>query len=459
MNKRLLLISPIAPNSLVGKGFYFRMPVLSLLKITALTPSSWDVTIVDEKIEPLNLQAEADLVGITTMTATAKRAYEIADAFRQRGIKVIMGGMHVSSLPDEALNHCDCVVMGEAEGQWPKVLNDFENGHLQKLYSHDGQWPSLAGQPLANWELYRPKGYLPVHFIETTRGCPWDCEFCSVTSAFGGKYRTRPLEEVMTELHQLRPFTGRFQLPNCVFFIDDNIFGNRAYAKELFARVAELKINWFSHASINIANDPELLKLCQQSGCKALLIGFETLSPKTMHSIGKKPNHPEHYLEIVRRIHDYGVGIDASFVFGFDDDEEGVFDRTLDFVHQAKIEIPYYSILTPYPGTRFFKRMLEEKRLLSTDWSLFDTSHVVYKPKLLSPDQLLDGYFRMLKDSFTWNSMFKRLWGTTAWWQFFWGMNYGFRRSVLSMLHHKNGFRTPELWQTILETSNATIQN
>ena len=216
---------------------------------------------------------------------------------------------------------------------------------------------------------------MPVHFIETTRGCPFDCEFCSVTIAFGGKYRSRPVDEVVDEVKKLRPFEGRFKLDNCVFFVDDNIFSNRVYARELLTRVADLKINWFSHASINIANDPEMLRLCQNSGCGGLLIGFETLSPSTMKTIGKKPNHPEHYLEIVKKIHDFGVGIDASFVFGFDTDDEGVFDRTLEFVHKAKIEIPYYSILTPYPGTRLHKRLCAENRILTSDWSLYDTNH------------------------------------------------------------------------------------
>jgi len=431
---RLLLISPVANKSLIGKDFYFRMPVLGLLKVAALTPSPWQVVIVDEKIETLDLSQSADLVGITAMTSTAVRAYEIADHFKQRGIKVVMGGMHVSNLPDEALLHCDSVVIGEAEGLWAQAIHDFESGQLQKIYHHTEERPSLAGQPLANWDLYREKKYMPVHFIETTRGCPFDCEFCSVTIAFGGKYRSRPVDEVVDEVKKLRPFEGRFKLDNCVFFVDDNIFSNRVYARELLTRVADLKINWFSHASINIANDPEMLRLCQNSGCGGLLIGFETLSPSTMKTIGKKPNHPEHYLEIVKKIHDFGVGIDASFVFGFDTDDEGVFDRTLEFVHKAKIEIPYYSILTPYPGTRLHKRLCAENRILTSDWSLYDTNHVVFKPKNLTEEQLMNGYLRSMKESFSWSSILRRMWGSTSWKQFFYGMNYGFRQSVRALL-------------------------
>ncbi len=434
MQKNVLLISPLS-KSLVGEGFYFRMPAYGLLKLASLTPASWTATIVDEKVERLDLQAAPEVVGITAMTATATRAYELADHFRNRGTTVVMGGMHVSSVPDEALEHCHSVVIGEAEGLWPQLLSDFEQGTLQRVYRHD-ECPSLAGLPRPNWDVFRDKHYLPVHFLETTRGCPWDCEFCAVTTAFGGTYRSRPAEEVMTELRSLKPFQGRFQLPNCVFFIDDNIIGNRRYARELFARVAELGINWFSHASVNIANDPETLELCAKSGCKALLIGFEPLSPEGMTSIGHKPNRPGKYYDIVKKIQDVGIGIDAAFVFGLDTDDEGVFDRTLEFIHKAKIEIPYYSILTPYPGTRLYRRLSDEGRLLTHDWALYDTSHVVYRPKKISADRLLEGYLRILKKSFAWSSIVRRLWGTSAWKPFFYGMNFGYQQSVRKLVRH-----------------------
>ncbi len=341
--KKLLLIAPLGKAGFVGRDMTFRLPCLGLLRVAALTPPGWEVTIVDEKVEPLDLTQSADRVGITAMTTTSPRAYEVADRFRRRGIRVVMGGMHVSSLPDEALAHCDSVVIGEAERLWPAVLADFERGGLQRIYRHQNGLPDLDGLPPADWELYRPKRYLPVHFLETTRGCPLDCEFCAVTNAFGGRYRNRPLDEVLAELRQFRPFNGLLTLKNCVFFVDDNIISNRAYARDLLARLADFKIQWFSQASMNIANDPEILELCRRSGCLGLFIGFESLSPETLRSIGHKPNRPEHYLESVRKIHDHGIGVDASFVFGFDTDDEGVFDRTIDFVLQAKIEVTYFS--------------------------------------------------------------------------------------------------------------------
>ena len=414
----------------MGGGFFFRMPCLGLLKVAALTPSEWQVTIMDEKVEPLDLDQEADLVGVTSMTTTAARAYEIADHFRRRGVKVAMGGMHASCLPAEALQHCDSVVVAEAEGLWPALLRDFERNDLKPIYRHEDGLPPLAQLPTPDWSLYRDKRYLPVHFVETTRGCPIDCEFCSVTSAFGGRYRNRPQEEVLTELRGLTPFDGRFILKNCVFFVDDNIVSNRAYAREFLARLGEFKLRWFGQASLNIASDPEILDLCRKSGCVGLFLGFETLSAATLAEAGKRVNRPGEYLDVVRRIHDHGIGIDGSFVFGFDTDTPEVFDRTIEFVFKARLEVAYFSILTPYPGTRLYQRLEQEGRILSQDWSLYDASHVVFRPATFTPDQLLEGYCRAFKTVYTIPSIFQRLWGTAAWKNFFYPMNLGFRQSI-----------------------------
>lgn len=437
--KRLLLIAPLSPGSLMGGGFFFRMPGLGLLKVAALTPPGWQVKIVDEKVEKLDLNEEADLVGITAMTTTVQRGYELADHFRGRGIKVVMGGMHVSALPDEALAHCDTVVVGEAENLWPELLGDFAERRMRRVYRHQLEFPSLAMLPRPDWDLYRDKRYLPVHFVETTRGCPIDCEFCAVSTAFGGKYRSRPQDEVLRELRALRPFDGPFTLKNCVFFVDDNIVSNRAYAREFLARLKDLKLRWFAQASMNFARDPEILKLSRESGCVGVFIGFESLSPETLRAAGKRVNRPDDYLDVVQRIHDHGIGIDGSFVFGFDTDDAGVFDRTLEFVLRAKIEVAYFSILTPYPGTRLYNRLAREDRLLSRDWSLYDANHVVFRPKQFTPDELLAHYHRAFSELYSISGIFRRLWGTTAWKNFFYPMNFGFRQSVRSLCRGSNG--------------------
>lgn len=428
--KRLLLISPVAQESLMGGGFWFRLPCVGLLKVAALTPPGWEVSIVDEKVEKLDLEQDVDLVGITAVTTVVQRGYELADHFRGRGIPVVMGGMHVSCLPNEALEHCDSVVRGEAEVLWPKLLQDFEQGRMQRIYSHENGLPSLASLPAPNWDLLRPKNYLSVHMVETTRGCPIDCEFCAVTSAFGGTYRNRSQEEVLAELKGLRPFEGLLTLKNCVLFVDDNIISNRAFAREFLGRIADLGLHWFGQASMNIAKDAEILRLCQKSGCAGLFLGFETLSNEALASVGKRVNKPAEYLDVVNKLHDHGIGIDGSFVFGFDSDDPGVYDRTVEFVLKAKLEVIYFSILTPYPGTRLHKRLVAENRLLTSDWSLYDANHVVFRPKNCTPDELLGGYYRALREVYTIPSIMRRMWGTTAWKNLFYPMNFGFRHGV-----------------------------
>jgi len=438
--KKVLLISPLASKSLLGGDFYFRVPYLGLLKVASLTPPDWKVGIIDEKVEKIDFNADADLVGITAMTPAVKRGYEIADRFRERGVKVVMGGMHISKMPEEALQHCDSVVIGEAEDVWEKVLADHERGELKKIYKNENGYPSLANRPAPDWALYRDKGYLPVHAVETTRGCPHNCEFCSVTSSFGGKFRNRPVDEVEKEIQNLKPFEGRFILKNVVFFADDNIISSRRHAKELLTRLAPYNLKWLGQTSVNIAKDDEMLTIFRKSGCMGILIGFESLSPDNLTNVGKTFNKPQDYIDVVKKMHDYGLGVDGSFVLGFDHDDEGVFDRMAEFINKAKIDVCYFSILTPYPGTALYSKMLAEGRLIDRDWSNYNTNNVVYMPKLMKPEKLLEGYHQVLKESFSYSSIFKRLWGNGTYKNFFYPMNFGFRQTIKKTIRHRQNF-------------------
>lgn len=434
MRKKLILISPLGDRGLLGSDFYFRMPYLGLLKVAALTPPEWNVTIIDEKVEPLDLDLSADLIGITTMTPVARRAYQISDHFRSRGIPVVLGGMHASKMPDESLKHCDSVVIGEAEDLWDKLLTDLAQGQLKKIYRHGEMYPSLAGRPQADWDLYNGKGYLPVHFIETTRGCPFNCEFCSVTSSFGGKFRNRPLDDIENEIRTMKPFPGRFTWQNLVFFNDDNIISNKRHARELLTRIIPYKLDWLGQTSVDMAQDDEMLALCKKSGCMGLLVGFESLSAETLKSVNKGINKPQQYIDVVKRMHDHGIGVKGSFIFGFDSDDDGVFERTVEFVEKAKIDVVYYSILTPYPGTALYDQMVREGRIIDHDWNHYNTHNVVYQPKNMTPERLFDGYWWALKQSFSYGSILRRMWGNGTRYNFFFPMNFGFRQSILKTM-------------------------
>jgi len=440
----LLLISPLTSKSLLGADFYFRMPTLGLLRVAAATPSEWNVTILDEKVEPIDFSRSPDLVGVAGMTPAINRAYEIADEFRARGVRVVMGGIHVSMMPEEALAHCDAVVIGEAEGLWPRVLSDFQRGRMQRQYRHEA-FPQLARLGRPDWSLYEGKGYLPFHCVETSRGCPHGCDFCSVTNYFGGCYRTRPPEDVEDEIQALRPFEGRFVLKNVVFFVDDNIVGKRPHARELLSRIVPFRLKWLGQTSTAIARDDELLMLCRKSGCVGLLIGFETLSKEKLKAVGKGFNSPENYLDVINKIHDYGIGVSGAFVFGLDGDDEGVFDRTYEFVQKAKLESPYFSILTPYPGTRLYQNLAGEGRIIDPDWSNYNTNTVVYQPKGMTARQLFDGYFRLQNAVHTVPAIFQRFWGTTSKANFWLPMNYGFRRSIKKLTARARELRPVEM--------------
>jgi radical SAM superfamily enzyme YgiQ (UPF0313 family) len=373
---------------------------LTLTALAALTPPDIDVGVTDENVEPIDFEEEVDLVGITGMVMHAKRAYEIAERFRQRGIPVVMGGPHASSCSLEAKEHVDSVVVGEAEEVWSRLIEDFKRGDLKPFY-RAADYCSMKGIPYPRLDLLRKDAYMTVNCVQTTRGCPHQCDFCHVTHFFGKTYRCRPVDEVIKEVERL---DGEF-----VVFVDDNIAGNRQHATELFTRLKPLKKKWAGQASLTLTRDPELLRLAAESGCVSLFVGVESLSAENLKEVNKSFNRAHQFEEAIRALHDHDIMILAGFIFGLDHDDEGVFERTLRFCERNHIELPTFFILTPLPGTPVFQRMESEGRLLHKDWSKYNGATVVFKPKLMTEETLQQGFNWLCKEGYSWRSITKRV--------------------------------------------------
>jgi radical SAM superfamily enzyme YgiQ (UPF0313 family) len=360
-------------------------PRLSLPVLASLTPPEIQVEIVDEYFEDVPFDDSANLVGIGFMTPQAPRAYQIGDEFRKRGKKVVMGGIHASALPEEALVHADAVVVGEAEDIWPQVLEDFKNGKMQRIYK-SLKFPKLEGLRTPRYDLLKKDRYrlLKINFpLQAGRGCPFDCEFCSVTKFFGHSIRYRSIEDVIGEIKRL----GRKK----ILFIDDNITGNHEYAKDLFTQLKPLKIRWGGQASINLAKNESLLKLAAESGCAILFIGIESLSDENLKEIGKNFFKAADIQDCLQRIQSYGISIRSSIVFGFDQDDRNVFKRTADFLVHNHIAYADFFILTPLPGTGLRKKLENQNRIMSNDWSDYDSLRAVFTPKLMTVEELNEG--------------------------------------------------------------------
>jgi len=399
MTRTLLLINPIEKADINISGVpVLRLPPLSLAYIAALTPTDWDIKVIDENVEPLSIE-DADLVGLTAMTSNARRAYEIATLYRGKGIKTVIGGIHASILYDEAIQFVDSVVIGEAESVWQSLIHDFKSNRLKRFYI--GEHTSLEKLVKPIRGLYSDK-YKIKNSVQTARGCPMDCEFCSVTTFNGGKYRQRPVEEVLNELESISS--------RLIYFVDDNILGYGEKAEQraiqLFRGMKERGLNkrWASQVGIDFANNPEVLKYAQKAGCSAVFIGFESLNEEVlqdMHKVRNLKARVSNYKEIVKRIHDYGIGVIGAFTFGNDGDGNDIFPRTTEFLLDSKMDAQQLTILTPLPGTRLYKRLAQQGRLFRTnypdDWKYYDFTEAVFKPKHMSPDELKEGVAEIYK--------------------------------------------------------------
>jgi radical SAM superfamily enzyme YgiQ (UPF0313 family) len=420
---KLLLVTPGWPKLSLWGELGFKFPSLSFAALAATTPPHWQVDLCDENIEPMDWSTDADLVAITAMTPQAPRAYEIAAVFRARGIRVVMGGFHASSLPEEALGHVDAVVVGEGEQVWPMLLADFERGGLQHLYRSAGL-VDMRDIPAARREIFSRKRYLFTNTLQTTRGCPHACDFCSVTSFYGRKYRVRPVKSVLDELEILR------KKNSFAFFVDDNLVADRGYALELFDGMRGMGFKWLSHAPIDFARDPELIKAAGDAGCVGMFVGFESLRQETLAAMGKKTNLAPNYLEEAKVFRDNGIGILGSFVLGSDGDTPEIFEQTLRFCEEARLEAAIFPILTPYPGTAVRERLSAEGRITSNDWRDYDMGHVTFRPVGMTAEELQTGHDRLNRSFYSFSSMFRRIFKLHRSVQVFGPMNVGFRSAL-----------------------------
>jgi radical SAM superfamily enzyme YgiQ (UPF0313 family) len=422
---KILLISPERKRK-KEEAFLFRLSFLNLPYVAAVTPPDVEVKIVDEAFQKVDFDEKVDLVGITAQTPVVPRAYEIAEEFKKRGVPVVMGGVHASMLPEEALQHVDAVLVGEAEEVWPDLIEDLRKGQLKRIYQGNG-FVDSSKLPLPRRELLNEKFYFPLKLLETTRGCPHRCDFCGVSKFFGFRYRNRPISEIERELETLfkegqvinpvlRKILSLFSkdLPyflkrRLLYIIDSDVASNKRFCLELLSLLKEFDLRWWGHAPVSVAFDQKLLEGFSQSGCIALNIGFESFSTKNLQTMGKGFNQPSRYAEAVKRIHDQGIGIMGTFIVGLDDDDPGVFQRIIDFCINEKLDWALTFIMSPYPGTDSFKRLEKEGRIFCRDWEKYDSLNAVYQPLLMSPEELEKGMRRIWKEVFSLNSIYKRI--------------------------------------------------
>lgn len=432
MNKKILLILPKWPARTLWGHFRYKFPALGLLTIAAITPSDYQISFIDENMEEIDFNADVDIVAMSVMTPLAKRSYQIADQFKKRGKIVIMGGIHVSIFPEEALQHADAVVVGEGEHSWLTLLNDYQAGNLQNIY-RSNQFVNLDNIPPARRDLLTSPRYITKGTIQLTRGCPFNCEYCSVTAFFGRKFRSRPLEQFVAEYNSL---TSRF-----IFIVDDNIMSNRKEALQLFDKISASGKWWGSQVPITIADDEEALQAMAKSGCKSLFIGFESLDQDNLKQMGKGFVEAQKHAERIKKIQDYGIGIQGSFIVGCDHDTPATFDTLHDFIIKTRLNAFLISVLTPFPGIRLTKRLQEEDRILSTDWDLYDMNTVVYKPKNFTPDDLQRRYNELNHALYGVGSILRRTARFNSNVIIFMPQNFGFREAWHKLQRHKQQFQ------------------
>lgn len=385
-------------------GFQRSLLDLGLLTVAGCTPPEHEVVFQDEYLAPLDFDEPCDLVALSAKTSCANRAYEVAAEFRRRGRTVVLGGIHATLLPDEALERVDYIVTGEAERAWPRFLEDFNAGRAARRYDSEG-FPPMDDIPFARFGNLDPASFL-FHQIQTTRGCPFKCRFCSVPDISGQSFRFKPVERVLSEVRALPRVRGLAERMKSLYFVDDNFISRTRYTKQLLKSLVELRRagelpDWSAETTLNVATDEEMLDLFQESGCTTLIIGFESISEETLKSMDKGINFCLTYQEAIARIHDRGMSIVGNFIVGFDTDTPAVFRDTRDFIFENNILYPFFSILTPMPGTKLHEEFKSKGRLDTLDWGSYDTRHVTFEPAQMTREQLMDGYIWLYEQCYT----------------------------------------------------------
>lgn len=394
---------------------------LTLTTLAALVPEevSTDIAIFDETVEYLPIYPDAELIGLTVITGTSQRAYRWADYYRSLGKSVVLGGPHVSLMPQEAKEHADAIVVGYAEQSWPQLLRDYQRGKMRPFYYVEPGY-TLAGRPEPRRDLLKADRYITANSVETSRGCVHSCRFCVTPAMTGQNLATRPVSEVIAEIERL---PGRE-----VIFVDVNLIANPKHAKELFRELIPLKKKWFGLVTVNIGRNKELFDLMVKSGCKGVLIGFETFSSPSLKSIDKGFNRVEEYERLVRTLHDAGVIINGTFVLGTDGDDRSVFERTYDTIQRLKIDLPRFSVMTPFPGTPLYKSLEQQNRIIDQNWANYDVEHCVIQPKNMTPEELEAGLEWTWKQTYSVSSIAQRIVGLNSRVALNVPVNLGYRR-------------------------------
>ncbi|MBC8061602.1 MAG: radical SAM protein [Clostridiaceae bacterium] len=399
---KIKLIQPaMIPRPMDTKLKTRMSPSLALLTLANLTPKKHQVIIENENVEKIDFDEHVDLVAITVTVDVMNRAVEISKEFQKRGVPVIAGGIHITADPEAAINNFDAINVGMAERVWKKILMDKENNSLKKVYY---DMVNMSGTEIVSpdYNIIDTKKYLYTNIISTSRGCPFKCDFCynSCLNTLN-TYINRPIDHVIKEINALKT--------RHIMFIDDNFIGNPQRTKKLLEAIKPLKLKWNAAVTSNIVDMPELLDQMKETGCQSLFIGFESINCKSLESIHKVQNSVSRYEKLVDEIHKRGIMINASFVFGLDEDDVSVFKNTIKWIVKNKIETVTSHILTPYPGTKLYLSLLGENRIVDFNLTHYNTAQVVYKPKNMTEEELYKGYIGIYKEVYSFKNIIKRI--------------------------------------------------